>query len=99
MKKIIVSLGIAVAAMTGLKNATHGNKASAAELVNAITAKKKKTKLKNINSNNPKVGLTDSGANNAAILYNQIDFGGNMVSFDAFNKAYQGYVNLKKAAN
>jgi hypothetical protein len=98
MKKTIVSLGIAVAAMTGLKTATNSDKARAAETVKTTKAKKKKSKLNDSDSNDNDfeiTGLPDTA--NATALYKQIDFGGNVLSFDAFSKAYQGYNNLKKA--
>jgi hypothetical protein len=107
MKKIMMSLGMAFAALSGL--ITHNNKAAASEPVKTVKVKKKKNKRKaSSHSNNTSVvfsgGLksnnTISSYDNAissASLYNQIDFGDNKVSFDAFNKAYQGYMNLKKA--
>jgi hypothetical protein len=94
MKKIMMSLGMAVAALTGFFKAVHNNnKADAAQPVVVNAAKKKKPKPKTTDSSDTKadVGLS------AAALYKQIDFGENKVSFDAFNKAYVGYTNLKKA--
>jgi hypothetical protein len=94
MKKIMMSLAMAVAALTGFKAVTHSNTA-AAEPAKVATAKKKKAKPKNGSSNTQ----ADIGGDmaTATSLYKQIDFGSNKVSFDAFNKAYQGYINLKKA--
>lgn len=83
---------MAVAALTGFKGTNQTNKAIAAEPVKV--AKKKKGKLKESASSATSINLSGS---DATALYNQIDFGANKVSFDAFNKAYQGYTNLKKA--
>ena len=87
-----MSLAMAVASMTGFK-ATTQNKAAAAEPGKLVKANKKTTKLKNNNSNDSQIDLSSD----ISALYNQIDFGGNKVSFEAFDKAYQGYMNLKKA--
>ena len=88
-----MSLGMAVAALTGLKTTSQFNKVNAAEPMKVAKANNKKTKLKfNVSSDS----LADSTSDITA-LYNQIDFGDNKVSFEAFNKAYQGYMNLKKA--
>jgi hypothetical protein len=46
MKKIMMSLGMAVAAMTGFKTITHNNSITAAEPVKLIKLKKKKNLLK-----------------------------------------------------
>jgi hypothetical protein len=51
MKKIMMSLGMAVAALTGFKTTSHSNRAFAAEPANIAMAKKKKTLPKNSNSN------------------------------------------------
>lgn len=87
-----MSLGMAVAALTGFKAATAHKDATAEPVKVAKTNNKKKTKLKSSDSSDVKVDFVDATA-----LYKQIDFGANKVSFDAFNKAYQGYLNLKKA--
>jgi hypothetical protein len=102
MKKILMSLGMALAAMTGFSTTTH-HKVAAAQPVKMVKANKKKNKLKNSNSSDIQVDLSGDSNNNktnrteATAIYDQIDFGGNKVSFEAFNKAYQGYMNLKKA--
>jgi hypothetical protein len=102
MKKIMMSLGMAVAAITGFSTMSH-NKVAAAQPAKMAKASKKKTKLKNSNSSDTQVDFSGDSNNNktigseAAAVYNQINFGGNKVSFEAFNKAYQGYMNLKKA--
>jgi hypothetical protein len=90
MKKIMMSLGMALAGLTAFKATTQNNPATGAEPTKVVKLKKKKTKLKNNDS-------SDATAFDATALYNKIDFGGNKVSFAAFNKAYQGYMNLKKA--
>jgi hypothetical protein len=87
-------LGVAVAAMAGVLKATiHHDRVPAEEPAVVAKAKKKKTKPIISKNSNPQVDLSS----NASDLYKQIDFGNNKVSFDAFNKAYQGYMNLKKA--
>jgi hypothetical protein len=40
---------------------------------------------------------SDNSRNTIADLYNQINFGNNKISFEAFSSAYKGYVNLKNA--
>ena len=94
-----MSLGMALTALTGFKAAAHNNNVSAAKPGIVAKATKKKNKLKESNSSDIQVGLNNDKtiSSNVIALYNQIDFGGNKVSFDAFNKAYQGYLNLKKA--
>lgn len=92
MKKIIMSLGVAVAALTGFKTIHKGSIGTAEPVVVTTKAKKKKTQPITGKSSNTQVASTD-----AASLYKQIDFGSNKISFDAFNKGYQGYLNLKKA--
>lgn len=87
-----MSLAMAIAALTGFKAVTQ-NEATAAEPVKVVKAKKKKTKP----GDGSTALTTKKTGTSAAALYNQIDFGTNKVSFDAFNKAYQGYLNLKKA--
>ncbi len=96
-----MSLGMALTVLTGFKATTH--KVGAAEPVKATKGKKKKNRVRESNNGNTQVvfggGLnanTTNGSDGTA-LYNQIDFGGNKVSFEAFSKAYRGYMNLKKA--
>lgn len=40
---------------------------------------------------------TSTTGNSVNEVYNQIDFGGNKISMEAFSHAYKGYMNLKKA--
>lgn len=84
---------MAVAALTGFKTITQFNKAVAAQPIKIFKANNKKTKLKNDNNSDDQA-VADSAI---TALYDQIDFGDNKISFEAFNKAYRGYTNLKKA--
>lgn len=93
MKKIIMSLGMGVAALTGFKAITHNNNVAAAKPAKVAKTNKRKVKPGSDDSSNTQIDLTSD----ATAIYNQIDFGDNKISFDAFNKAYQGYINLKKA--
>lgn len=58
MKKIMMSLGMAVAVMTGFKTATQNNQVAAAEPVMLAKLKKKKTQPK-ITPNNTDLDLND----------------------------------------
>jgi hypothetical protein len=49
------------------------------------------------NSNNNDNNTDNNTGNSVAALYNQINFGNNKISFEAFSSAYKGYTNLKKA--
>lgn len=86
---------MALASITGLMNVTH-NRVAAAVPAKMSKAKKKNTGLQDNKDGDMDVRFADS-ANNVTDLYKQIDFGDNKLSFDVFNKAYQGYLNLKKA--
>jgi hypothetical protein len=97
MKKIMMSLGMAVAALTGFKAVTYNNSVTAGQPVKVLKLKKKKNILDKNASSDTQVGLSGNTGSNASAIYNQINFGDNKLSFDAFNKAFQGYTNLKKA--
>jgi hypothetical protein len=59
MKKIMMSLGMALAALTGFSNTTHNNKVTAAQPVKMAKANKKKTKLQNNSSIESEIDLSD----------------------------------------
>jgi hypothetical protein len=87
MRKMILSLGIALlgTTMAATNSSAYGNKTVATK---ARVENTSRNKGSNTHSNH---------SNTIADVYQQISFGKNKISFEAFSKAYKGYVNLKKA--
>ncbi len=94
-----MSLGMALATITGFITANHNNKVTAAQPAKMAKTNKKKTRFQDSSGKENEIELTgnSAGSGNATALYNQLDFGDNPISFEAFNKAYEGYMNLKEA--
>jgi hypothetical protein len=81
MRKIILGLGLSLLATTML-------------VTNGSAIETKKTVSTSVNADNSDNNNT---GNSAGDVYNEINFGNNKISFQAFSHAYKGYMNLKKA--